>query len=133
MGQIDPSALLQTEALLKFSFDGASCNTLERKKKASFRASEARPGIQSLQMVISSLDSGFHRSDDFLRNHKFFSSLFRSNRIKNMERNLENYVKKSIAWVYNFHVKWSILHPPFSVFFFLFITCRRSPFDFRLA
>jgi len=29
-----------------------------------------RGGIQPFQMVINSLDSGFHRSDDFLRDHQ---------------------------------------------------------------
>ena len=52
---------------------------------------------------------------------------------RDMERNQENYVKKSIARVYNSHVKWSVLYPPFSVFCFLFITYGRLPFDFRLA
>jgi hypothetical protein len=60
MGQIDPSALLQIEAFLKINFDGASCKTPERKKKSSFRASEARPGIQIFQAI---LDSGFRRDD----------------------------------------------------------------------
>jgi len=36
------------------------CKTLERKKKLSFRASEARPGIQDFQAI---LDSGFRRND----------------------------------------------------------------------
>ena len=30
----------------------------------------AKAGIQSFQIVISSLESGFHRSDDFLRLHQ---------------------------------------------------------------
>jgi len=30
----------------------------------------AKAGIQFLQIVINSLDSGFHRSDDFLRDHQ---------------------------------------------------------------
>ena len=30
----------------------------------------AKAGIQFLQVVTTSLDSGFHRSDDFLRNHQ---------------------------------------------------------------
>jgi len=29
----------------------------------------AKAGIQFFQVVTTSLDSGFHRSDDFLRNH----------------------------------------------------------------
>jgi hypothetical protein len=30
----------------------------------------AKAGIQSFQGIIKSLDSGFHRSDDFLRGHQ---------------------------------------------------------------
>ena len=30
----------------------------------------AKAGIQSFQIVKNSLDSGFHRSDDFLRDHQ---------------------------------------------------------------
>jgi hypothetical protein len=30
----------------------------------------AKAGIQFFQVVTTSLDSGFHRSDDFLRNHQ---------------------------------------------------------------
>jgi len=30
----------------------------------------AKAGIQYFQIVINSLDSGFHRSDDFLRIHQ---------------------------------------------------------------
>jgi len=39
---------------------GASCKTLESKRKSSFRASEARPGIQYFRAI---LDSGFRRND----------------------------------------------------------------------
>jgi hypothetical protein len=31
----------------------------------------AKAGIQSFQVIISSLGSGFHRSDDFLRDHQY--------------------------------------------------------------
>ena len=31
----------------------------------------AKAGIQSFQVVADHLDSGFHRSDDFLRRHQF--------------------------------------------------------------
>ena len=48
-----------------FSFDelfdkGGSCKTSKSKEKRSFRASEARPGIQDFQAV---LDSGFRRNE----------------------------------------------------------------------
>jgi hypothetical protein len=39
---------------------GGSCKTLKAVKKSSFRASEARPGIQDF---LSILDSGFRRND----------------------------------------------------------------------
>ena len=39
---------------------GGSCKTLESSRKSSFRASEARPGIQDFQAI---LDSGFRRKD----------------------------------------------------------------------
>ncbi len=32
----------------------------------------AKAGIQSIQIVKKALDSGFHRSDDFLRSHQRF-------------------------------------------------------------
>jgi len=39
----------------------------------------AKAGIQSFQVIISSLDSGFHRSDDFLRDHQFCNLQWNSN------------------------------------------------------
>ena len=38
--------------------------------KMRFFVIPAKAGIQSFQIVINSLDSGFHRSDDFLRDHQ---------------------------------------------------------------
>jgi len=32
----------------------------------------AKAGIQLFQILKNSLDSGFHRSDDFLRDHQMF-------------------------------------------------------------
>jgi hypothetical protein len=52
----------------KKGYTGGSCKTLENKGKSSFRASEARPGIQDFQAI---LDSGFRRNDrggDFCKN-----------------------------------------------------------------
>jgi len=34
-----------------------------------FSVIPAEAGIQYFQMLINTLDSGFHRSDDFLREH----------------------------------------------------------------
>jgi hypothetical protein len=41
-------------------FPRTSCKTLESERRSSFRASEARPGIQDFQAI---LDSGFRRND----------------------------------------------------------------------
>ncbi len=38
----------------KIRINGASCKTLESKGKWSFRASEARPGIQDFQAILDS-------------------------------------------------------------------------------
>jgi len=35
----------------------------------------AKAGIQSFQMLTDGLDSGFHRSDDFLREHQVLQEL----------------------------------------------------------
>jgi hypothetical protein len=37
--------------------------------KTPFFVIPAKAGIQFFQLVAEFLDSGFHRSDDFLRNH----------------------------------------------------------------
>jgi hypothetical protein len=39
-----------------------------------FSVIPAKAGIQYYQRLINTLDSGFHRSDDFLRNHQFYQS-----------------------------------------------------------
>jgi len=39
--------------------------------KMPFSVIPAKAGIQYFQRLINTLDSGFHRSDDFLRNHQF--------------------------------------------------------------
>ena len=41
----------------------------------------AKAGIQFIQLVTKALDSGFHRSDDFLRNHQVWQG--NNLRIKN--------------------------------------------------
>jgi hypothetical protein len=41
-----------------------------QKEKKRFSVIPAEAGIQSFQIVMNSLDSGFHRSDDFLRSHQ---------------------------------------------------------------
>ena len=43
---------------------------LVKSQKVVFPVIPAKAGIQFFPPVISSLDSGFHRSDDFLRDHQ---------------------------------------------------------------
>jgi len=42
-----------------------------KSQKPGFSVIPAKAGIQFFPMVINDLDSGFHRSDDFLRIHQF--------------------------------------------------------------
>jgi len=44
-----------------------------KSRKTPFFVIPAEAGIQSFQMVKDDLDSGFHRSDDFLRVHQKYS------------------------------------------------------------
>ena len=41
-----------------------------KSRKTPFFVIPAKAGIQFFQLVTEFLDSGFHRSDDFLRNHQ---------------------------------------------------------------
>jgi hypothetical protein len=41
-----------------------------KSRKTPFFVIPAKAGIQFFQLVTELLDSGFHRSDDFLRNHQ---------------------------------------------------------------
>jgi hypothetical protein len=51
-------------------FDG-----IIKSQKVRFPVIPAKAGIQLFQILKNSLDSGFHRSDDFLREHqKFFAT-----------------------------------------------------------
>jgi hypothetical protein len=43
---------------------------LVKREKVGFSVIPAKAGIQFFLVFISSLDSGFHRSDDFLQNHQ---------------------------------------------------------------
>jgi hypothetical protein len=57
-----------TEALeknIKAKFD-----ELVKSRKIPFSVIPAKAGIQSFQVATEHLDSGFHRSDDFLRVHQ---------------------------------------------------------------
>jgi hypothetical protein len=43
---------------------------LVKSRKTPFFVIPAKAGIQFFQLVTEFLDSGFHRNDDFLRNHQ---------------------------------------------------------------
>jgi hypothetical protein len=45
-------------------------NELVRSRETAFPVIPAEAGIQYFQLVTKSLDPGFHRSDDFLREHQ---------------------------------------------------------------
>ena len=45
---------------------------LVKSRKLPFSVIPAKAGIQSFQPVTENLDSGFHRSDDFLRDHHYW-------------------------------------------------------------
>jgi hypothetical protein len=49
---------------------GIKVDELVKSRKTPFFAIPAKAGIQFFQLVAEFLDSGFHRSDDFLRNHQ---------------------------------------------------------------
>ena len=45
-------------------------DALAKSRKVPFFVIPAKAGIQSIQLLTRALDSGFHRSDDFLRDHQ---------------------------------------------------------------
>jgi hypothetical protein len=49
---------------------GRKFDEFVRSLKMPFSVIPAKAGIQFFQVVLNSLDSGFHRSDDFLRDHQ---------------------------------------------------------------
>ena len=49
-----------------------SIDALVKSRKCPFSVIPAEAGIQSFQVVVNSLDSGFHRSDDLLRIHQYW-------------------------------------------------------------
>jgi hypothetical protein len=49
----------------RFNFDD-----FVKSRKTPFFVIPAKAGIQSIQGLTKALDSGFHRSDDFLRDHQ---------------------------------------------------------------
>ena len=52
---------------------------LVKSRKTPFFVIPAKAGIQFFQLVAEFLDSGFHRSDDFLRNHQSSKPKFQMN------------------------------------------------------
>ena len=57
--------LLNLKGLSVTSFDA-----FVKSQEFAFSVIPAKAGIQSFQLVTECLDSGFHRSDDFLRSHQ---------------------------------------------------------------
>ncbi len=51
-------------------FSSVNLDELVKSRKTPFFVIPAKAGIQFFQLVAEFLDSGFHRSDDFLRNHQ---------------------------------------------------------------
>jgi hypothetical protein len=54
----------------KFIGSRFKVDELVKSRKTPFFVIPAKAGIQFFQLVTEFLDSGFHRSDDFLRNHQ---------------------------------------------------------------
>ncbi len=48
-----------------------SIDGLVKSRKTPLSVIPAKAGIQSIQIVKKALDSGFHRSDDFLRDYQY--------------------------------------------------------------
>ena len=44
---------------------------LVKSRKTALSVIPAKAGIQSIRALKKTLDSGFHRSDDFLRDHQY--------------------------------------------------------------
>jgi hypothetical protein len=54
----------------RFNGSRFKVDELVKNRKTPFFVIPANAGIQFFQSVTEFLDSGFHRSDDFLRNHQ---------------------------------------------------------------
>jgi len=64
-------SILEIEYYKRNLFSNPSkIDDLVKSPEMRFFVIPAKAGIQSFQIVINSLDSGFHRSDDFLRDHQ---------------------------------------------------------------
>ncbi len=58
-------------------FDSPCSDDFVKSRKTPFFVIPAKAGIQSIQGLMKALDSGFHRSDDFLRvHHVVFNEIF---------------------------------------------------------
>jgi len=56
----------ESAAISRTNLDG-----VVKSLKMRFSVIPAKAGIQFFQILLNSLDSGFHRSDDFLRDYQF--------------------------------------------------------------
>jgi len=59
-----------TDSLGTTFYEAINIDGLVKSLGMLFSVIPAKAGIQSSHIVISSLDSGFHRSDNFLRSHQ---------------------------------------------------------------
>ena len=59
------------KTLLVAGFDKPIYDEFVKSRKIPFSVIPAKAGIQFFQVVTEHLDSGFHRSDDFLRVHQY--------------------------------------------------------------
>ena len=53
--------------IFSFQFSIVNSDGFVKSQEFAFSVIPAKAGIQSFQLVTECLDSGFHRSDDFLR------------------------------------------------------------------
>jgi len=59
---------------LRTFYDFINIDDLVKSLKRRIPVIPAKAGIQLFQILKNSLDSGFHRSDDFLRFHQYWNN-----------------------------------------------------------
>jgi hypothetical protein len=57
-------------------FQTSQLDDLVKSLKRRISVIPAKAGIQLFQILKNYLDSGFHRSDDFLRDHQLYGAIF---------------------------------------------------------
>jgi len=62
--------ILMIRFYLRPKKNSSNNDELVKSQKVRFPVIPAKAGIQLFQILKNSLDSGFHRSDDFLRDHQ---------------------------------------------------------------